>query len=85
MTGATEPDLTEQLARIERWLAESDKFRAETRKLIDESDKFRAEQRKLIAEAAKHDRDRWLAPVLALVTVIGAVVSGVAIIHNILR
>jgi len=71
MTGATEPDLTEQLARIERWLAESDKFRAE--------------QRKLIAEAAKHDRDRWLAPVLALVTVIGAVVSGVAIIHNILR
>jgi hypothetical protein len=86
MTGAPDQiDISEQILRLQRMLDESEKFRAETRKLIAESDKFAAEQRKLISEAQKFDRDRWLAPVLALVTVIGAVVSGVAIIHNILR
>lgn len=74
MTGATDPgaiDLTEQVARIRRMLAESDKFQAE--------------QRKLIAEAQKFDRDRWLAPLLALVAAVGAVTAAVASVLNLLK
>lgn len=51
-------DLREQVARIDRAIAETHKLQAE-------SDKFGSEQRKLAAEAAKLHRDRWLAPVLA--------------------
>lgn len=88
MTGATGPgqfDAAEQMARIMRMVDESDKFRAETRKLMAESDKFVSEQRKLIAEAQKHDRDRWIAPVLAAVTVIAALITGFATMVNILH
>jgi hypothetical protein len=48
-------DLREQLARIDRAIAE-------TGKLQEETQKFVAEQRKLLAEAAKLQRDRMLAP-----------------------
>ncbi len=51
--------------------------RAETQKLTQESNKFIAEQRKLIAEAAKLDRDRWLAPWLVLVAIIGGLVGAI--------
>ncbi|MEO8715333.1 MAG: hypothetical protein ABI369_10000 [Acetobacteraceae bacterium] len=59
-------DLREQIARIDR--------------MRDESDKFRAEQRKLIAEAGKLGRERWLAPWLAVVGLIGGVVAVVTLI-----
>jgi hypothetical protein len=48
-------DLREQIARIDRARAESDKFVAE--------------QRKLIAEALKFDKERWWFPWLQLLTV----------------
>jgi hypothetical protein len=67
MTGTTDPgqiDLREQIARIDR--------------MRDESDKFRAEQRKLISEAAKFDRDRRLAPLLAVVTMVAAITAAAA-------
>ena len=78
MTGITEPDqinMKEQVARIQRMLDESDKFRAEQRKLIAESEKLSAEERKLYAEGLKFSRDRWLAPVIAISTIIAAVAS----------
>jgi len=61
-------DIKATLARIDRDLAESSKLRAET-------EKFVAEQRKLIAESQKLNRDRWLAPVLAIAAVIGGVLG----------
>jgi hypothetical protein len=57
-------DLKAILVQIDRNLAESGKLQAETNKLV-------AEQRKLMAEEKKLDRDRWLAPIAALVGVIG--------------
>jgi hypothetical protein len=50
-------DLREQIARIDR--------------MRDESEKFKAEQQKLIAEAAKLNRDRLVAPWLAIASVVG--------------
>ena len=62
------PDPQAIRARIDRDLAESSKLRAE-------SEKFIAEQRKLIAEAMKLNRDRWLAPVLAIAAVVGGMLG----------
>lgn len=57
-------DLRAEIARIDR-------DQAEIHKLMAEARKFSAEQQKLFAEAAKLDRDRWLAPALAIAAVIG--------------
>lgn len=78
MTGSTDQtqiDLKEQLARIQRMIDESDKFRAEQRKLIAEGEKLSAEERKLYAEGLKINRDRWLAPVMVIIAAIGAVTA----------
>jgi hypothetical protein len=48
-------DLREQVARIDRAIAETGKLQEETQKCV-------TEQRKLLAEAAKPQRDRMLAP-----------------------
>ena len=59
-------DLDDTVARIERQQAETRKFVAEMNKLTEEALKFR--------------RDRWLAPVVAIASVlaaIGALVAGV--------
>lgn len=48
---------------------------AETAKLNEETRKFVAEQHKLMAEAAKLNRDRWLAPLLAVAAVIGGLLG----------
>jgi hypothetical protein len=56
-----ELDLREQIVRIDRAIAETGKFQAE--------------QRKFIAEAQKLDRDRWLAPALAIAAVIGGLLG----------
>lgn len=57
-------DLREQIARIDRSL--------------DESAKFRAEQNKLIAEARKLDRERGLAPWQATAIAVGSIAALVA-------
>ncbi len=54
--------------RIQRMLAESDKFVAEQRKLM-------AESAKLEAERSKYRLDSWLAPWLAIVGLIGGVIT----------
>lgn len=69
-------DLQSLTARIDRDLAESFKLRAE-------SEKFVAEQRKLIAEAQKLNRDRWLAPVLAI-AVIGGLLGAASCIVKVI-
>jgi len=63
-------DLREQIARIDRHLAESDKFRSETQKLIAEANKLRI--------------DRWLAPALAIAATIGALLGVAAFIARVI-
>ncbi|MBV8092321.1 MAG: hypothetical protein JO110_03625 [Acetobacteraceae bacterium] len=68
MSDTADLNIREQIARIDKTLAESDKLREETRK-------FAAEQHKLAAEAQKLRLDRWLAPALTFVAVIGGVLG----------
>lgn len=76
-------DMRRELARIDRDLAETQKLNAETRKLFAEARKFdyaefeklSAETRKLFSEAAKLDRDRWLAPWLAIAGLLGGIIT----------
>jgi len=63
-------DLRAEIARIDR-------ERAETAKLTEEARKF-------IAEARKFDRDRWLAPMLAVVTVLGGMLGAATFIAHIM-
>jgi hypothetical protein len=71
-------------AEQQKLLAEQQKMLAEQQKQLAEREKLGAQQGKLVAEGARYDRDRWLAPVLAIVTVIGAVVAGVASVLNLI-
>lgn len=68
MGDTTTFDAREQAVRIDRMLDEAAKFRAERAKLD-------AEAGKLSAEAAKLRRERFLAPVLALVATLGAIAA----------
>jgi hypothetical protein len=61
-------DLREQIVRIDHALDEAAKLRSEANKL-------RAEETKLYAEARKFDRDRWIAPWLAIVGLIGGIAT----------
>jgi len=63
-------DLREQITRIDRAMAESAKFAAE--------------QRKLIAEAAKLDRDRWLAPLIAIGAGIGSLIGAASVVYRLI-
>ena len=63
-------DLREQLIRIDRAMAESQKFQAE--------------REKLLAEAAKFNRERWLAPVLAIAAVIGGLLGAATFIAKLI-
>ena len=56
-------------------LVKLDRDRAETDKLQSETRKFVAESLKLNAEALKLNRDRWLAPWLAIVGLIGGIIT----------
>ena len=60
-------NIREQIARI-------DNLQAETRR-------FAAEQHKLAEEAAKINRDRWLAPALAVVSSLGAIGGLLSVLH----
>jgi hypothetical protein len=71
MSDATITDrltIDEQISRIERQQAETRKFAAEMNKLT-------AETLKLGAEARKFDRDRFLAPWLAIIGLIGGLIA----------
>ena len=70
-------DLNEQIASIER-------AQAETRKFVSESAKLAAEHLKLIAEAQKLDRDRWLAPALAIAAVVGGLLGTASFIAKLM-
>jgi hypothetical protein len=68
-------DLKALSARIDRDLAETGKLLAETRKFVVEQAKLQAEQDKLGAEQAKLQRDRGLAPWLAISGLIGGLLA----------
>lgn len=61
-------DTPRQDIDLRQALAQIDRTQAETRKLL-------AEQLKLTAEAAKLNRDRFLAPALALAATLGAIAT----------
>ena len=67
-TAQSSLDIQEQVARIDRAIAE-------THKLQQESDKFSVEQRKLAAEADKFKVDRFIAPVIAIASFVVAIAS----------
>lgn len=71
--GPNQLDLAEQIARIRKAQAESDKLAEETRKYISEA-------HKLDAEAAKLNRERWWQPALAITGLIGGIVSVVTLV-----
>jgi hypothetical protein len=74
-------DLDEQTERIRLAREESDKYHAETRKLMAESEKLHAEEIKLFVESLKLRGDRWISPIVAIGTTIAAVAS----VLNLLR
>jgi hypothetical protein len=91
-----EPELNirEQIARIDRSLAETHKFQAETdklfeegRKMFAENRKFQAQRDKLFEESRKFRRERWIL-VAGIVTAASAFVGsigGVAVFQTLLR
>ena len=68
-------DYAAQLAAIERSIAETRKFGEEQHKLNAEASKLAAEQNKLTAEALKFQRERSLAPLLVISSVLSAALS----------
>jgi hypothetical protein len=76
MSGTTAPTEAQvALASYDQMLADTGLALAETRKFAAEQNKLAAEQGKLNAEARKLDRDRWLAPALAITGLIGGVLT----------
>lgn len=53
-------------------MSDDTRSQVEIRRWLAESDKFVAEQRKLMAEAAKCERERWTSVVLAIGAALGA-------------
>jgi hypothetical protein len=70
-------NMRDVLARIDRQLAESQKFHVEQIKL-------NAEARKLDAEARKLDRERWFAPALAIASVTGGLLGAATFIAKVI-
>jgi hypothetical protein len=62
---------------IQRLVEETRKFVAEQHKLMEEAYKFTAETRKL-------DRDRWLAPALAIAAVVGGLLGTASFIAKVI-
>jgi hypothetical protein len=58
-------------------LATYDRLREEGLKFAAEQHKLAQEAGKLQAEANKFNRDKWLVPLTALVTVVGAILAAV--------
>jgi hypothetical protein len=70
------------LARIDRDLAEQRKLREQSNKFIAEQHKLMAEAEKLRAEERKLGRDPFLAPWLAIVGLIGGLISIASLISR---
>ena len=79
------PDLRAIVARIDRDLEESAKLRAENRKFIAEHDKLIAEEATLRSEARKLDRDRWIAPWLAITGLVGGLITVIGAVWRLLH
>jgi len=77
MSDTTDPpiDFKAIVARIDRDLMEAGKLRQETQKFVAEHDKVVAEEAKLRSEAWKLDRDRWIAPWLAITGLVGGLIT----------
>ena len=75
---ADELNFREQLVRL-------DQMREETLKFIAEQHKLAAEREKLAAEARKFDRDRLLAPWLAIAGLVGGIVAVLTLVLHALR
>ena len=78
-------DLREQLARIDRARAETEKLSEETRKFVIEAHKLAAKRDKLAAEARKLDSDRALAPRQVAVVTFGGIAALIAGVLTISR
>lgn len=65
-------NLKDEIARIER-------NQAETQKLQEETRKFVSEQHKLMAEGHKYNRDRWILPLTVLITAFGSIIVGLLV------
>ena len=63
------------VARIDRDLMEAGKLRQATRKFVWEHDKRVTEEARLRWEARKLDRDRWIAPWLAITGLVGGLIT----------
>lgn len=87
MSDTSEPsfDLQAIVARIDRDLMESGKLRQETQKFVAEHDKLIAEEAKLRSEARKLDRDRWIAPWLAITGLVGGVITVAGAVWRVLH
>ena len=71
-------DWAAQLAAVQRSIAETRKFGEETVKLTAERRRLEEEAMKMNAEALKLQRDRSLAPLVLLSTLLSAIVGGIA-------
>jgi Skp family chaperone for outer membrane proteins len=78
-------DVRAILARIDRDLMESAKLREESEKFIAEQKKLTAEEAKLRSEARKLDRDRWIAPWLAITGLAGGFITVAGAIWRLLH
>ena len=58
---------------------------AEIQRMLEETRKFVAEAHKLEAERRKLDRDRWLAPVIAVGAGIGSVIGAASAVYHLLH
>ncbi len=72
-------------SEIQVALATYDRMLAETRKFSAEQNKLAAESGKLQAEASKLRGDSWLAPVIAVASIIGAVAASLAAYGTLVR
>ncbi len=63
-------NLREQVARIDETISRIERQQEETRKFV-------AEQHKLMAEDNKFNRDKWIVPLTAVLSVFGIILAGI--------
>ena len=78
-------DIREQIVRIDRAIAETQRFQAEVGRMNVETGKLSAEARKLDAEGRKLGRDARLSSLVVAVTFVSAVGGLVTGILSLLR
>ena len=83
MSDATETRL--ERLNLDDILARVEHQQAETRKFVAEQAKLSAEQQKLVAESLKLGRDRWLAPIITVASLVAAIAATLGAVVAILR